>query len=256
MASIAGVRGTRDERRDGGIQPKMAGDRKLLSEIPPERKSSKPKRRPSRREWIGTVMILMGLALLLAAAGQYGYMYSEQAALKRQWRADVRRHEMEQQARTLHGRVMQASARALTGPIRIVIPAIGVDNIVVHGTGYGSLMAGPGWMNGTPAPGVDGNMVIAGHRDTFFLRVHSLRPGDMIWLERTARKFQYEVISKKIIPPADTAVLASAPGSGPMLTLVTCYPTYWVGPAPRRLIVRAKLVRGAPVAAALAAAPR
>lgn len=214
-----------------------------------------PKRgsRLTRREWIGTALILAGLALLVAAAAQYGYMYTEQAALRRQWRADLQRHQMAQRAQALHTNIMQASARSLTGPIRIIIPAIGVDNMVVRGTGYVSLLAGPGWMNGTPPPGADGNMVIAGHRDTFFLRVHSLVPGDRIWLERAARKFQYQVISKKIIAPADTAVLASVPGSGPMLTLVTCYPTYWVGPAPDRLIVRAKLVQGAPVAAALAA---
>lgn len=220
---------------------------------PPPRGPKNPGRRLSKREWIGTVLILVGIALLVAAAGQYGYMYTEQAALRRQWRADVQRHEMAQRAQALHANIMQASARSLTGPIRILIPAIGVDNMVVRGTGYVSLLAGPGWMNGTPPPGADGNMVIAGHRDTFFLRVHSLVPGDMIWLERATRKFQYEVISKKIISPADTAVLASVPGSGPMLTLVTCYPTYWVGPAPNRLIVRAKLVQGAPVTAALAA---
>lgn len=209
-----------------------------------------------RRERVGTVLILIGAGLLLAAAGQYGYMYSEQAALQRQWRAAVQRHQMERQADALHAQVMQASARSLRGPIRILIPSIGVDNILVRGTSYGSLLAGPGWMNGTPPPGVDGNMVVAGHRDTFFLRVHSLVPGDMIWLERAARKFRYVVVSKKIISPADTAVLKSTSGSGPVLTLVTCYPTYWVGPAPDRLVVRAKLAAALPSGATLAASAR
>ncbi|MGH9535696.1 MAG: class D sortase [Terriglobales bacterium] len=209
--------------------------------------------RPKRREWIGTALIALGLALLIAAAGQYGYMYTEQAALRRQWRADLQRQEMRQAARDLHGRMMEASARALRGPIRLLIPAIGVDNMVVRGTGYASLLAGPGWMVGTPPPGANGNMVIAGHRDTFFLRVHALVPGDMISLERAGRKFRYAVVGKQIIEPTDTAVLRSTPGSGPVLTLVTCYPTYWVGPAPRRMIVRAKLVGGAPLTAALSA---
>jgi LPXTG-site transpeptidase (sortase) family protein len=212
--------------------------------------------RLQRRERLGTVLLVLGLALLVAAAVQYGYMYSEQAALRRQWRNAVQRQEMARRFRRRTGALLEANAGALRGPIRLVIPAIRVDNMVVRGTGYASLLAGPGWMSGTPPPGGRGNMVIAGHRDTFFLRVHQLVPGDMIWLERAGRTFRYEVVGKRIISPSDTAVLDSTPESGPELTLVTCYPTYWVGPAPRRLVVRAKMIGSGPVPALLSAPPR
>ena len=212
--------------------------------------------RLKRRERLGTVLMALGLALLVAAAVQYGYMYREQAALRRQWRHDVQRQEMARQFRRMHGELLEASAGALHGPIRLVIPAIGVDNMVVRGTGYASLLAGPGWMVGTPPPGGRGNMVIAGHRDTFFLPLHRVVLGDMIWLERAGRTFRYQVVRKQIISPRDTAVLDSTPNSGPELTLVTCYPTYWVGPAPRRLVVRAKMVGSGPAPALLSAPPR
>ncbi len=125
---------------------------------------------------------------------------------------------------------------------RLVIPKIALDDMVVHGTSYRDLLAGPGLLKGAPEPGAPGNSVIAGHRDTFFRHVADLVPGDTIFVARNGRELQFVVRMKRIVKPAQTEVLQSSPESRltPELTLVTCYPTDWIGPAPKRLIVTAR----------------
>jgi sortase A len=81
--------------------------------------------------------------------------------------------------------------------------------------------------------------VIAGHRDTFFRHVHELKKGDDIYIRRGTREYHYVVINKSIVAPDDIAV--TYPTKDARLTLVTCYPTYYIGPAPKRLIVVATL---------------
>jgi sortase A len=92
----------------------------------------------------------------------------------------------------------------------------------------------------TPAPGELGNSVISGHRDTFFRHIHQLVKGDEILVQRNGRTFHYEVTGKQIVQPTDMSVLK--PSNHPELTLITCYPTYYIGPAPKRLVVTSKLV--------------
>jgi len=125
---------------------------------------------------------------------------------------------------------------------RLLIPKIGLDDMVVHGTDYRDLLGGPGLLAGSPEPGEPGNSVIAGHRDTFFRHVVDLAPGDTILVGRMGHEFKFVVQTKQIVKPTLTAVLQSTPASRrtPELTLVTCYPTYWIGPAPKRLIVTAR----------------
>jgi sortase A len=107
----------------------------------------------------------------------------------------------------------------------------------VRGTNYEDLLVAPGLLDGTPLPGGNGNTVIAGHRDTFFRHVSDLNPGAEIVLQSGGRSFDYRVTSRRIVKPTETSVLDS--DGHAEVTLVTCYPTYWIGPAPDRLIVRA-----------------
>ena len=83
-------------------------------------------------------------------------------------------------------------------------------------------------------------MGLAGHRDTFFRPLKDLRIKDEIRLSTLKGDFNYEVVSLKIVEPEDVGVLA--PSGENVLTLVTCYPFYYVGPAPKRWIVRARQV--------------
>jgi sortase A len=125
----------------------------------------------------------------------------------------------------------------------LVIPAIGVDRYVVEGVAELDLQMGPGHYPGTPLPGQDGNVGIAGHRTTFgapFFRLNELVPGDFIYLTDTSgTTWVYDVIRQWVVPPSDTAVLDGT--HLPELTLTTCNPRF---EATTRLVVRADLVKG------------
>ncbi|HKH48170.1 MAG TPA: class D sortase [Thermoanaerobaculia bacterium] len=120
---------------------------------------------------------------------------------------------------------------------RIEIPRIGVSAIVLHGIGNKTLRHGVGHIPGTPLPERGGNVGLAAHRDSFFRGLKDIRKDDIIELTTLDGSFKYQVEWTKIVPPEETAVLADE--GSPALTLVTCYPFYYVGSAPKRFIVRA-----------------
>lgn len=183
----------------------------------------------TKKTVVPTALMLVGLVLLLYVAVQYGTMYREQRRLADQWQ--------QQNASPTQAGSVQPVADQLT---KVTIPKINLDAIVVEGTGRKQLLLGPGHMTDTPAPGEAGNSVITGHRDTFFRHIYELNKGDNIQVRRNGRLFTYEVTGKKVVEPEDLSVLKQS--SDKRLTLITCYPTYYIGPAPERLVVFAKMV--------------
>jgi len=121
----------------------------------------------------------------------------------------------------------------------VLIPKINLDVIVVEGASRKQLLAGPGHLQDTATPGSAGNAVITAHRDTFFRHIYELTQGDEILIRRGGQVFHYHVTGKKIVQPEDVSVLK--PTRDAQLTLITCYPTYYVGPAPERLVIFSKL---------------
>jgi sortase A len=117
------------------------------------------------------------------------------------------------------------------------IPRLGLSVAVLQGTSSRILRLGVGHVESTALPGEAGNVAVAGHRDTFFRGLKDIRPNDEIQLQTATALFRYEVDWVKIVDPDDLSVLA--PSTESALTLVTCYPFYLVGPAPRRFVVRA-----------------
>jgi len=120
---------------------------------------------------------------------------------------------------------------------RMDIPRLGVSVAVLQGTKYRTLRVGAGHIEGTPLPGEAGNSGIAGHRDTFFRELKDIRSHDEIQFQTANGLFRYEVDWVKVVAPDDISALA--PSAESALTLVTCYPFYLVGPAPKRFVVRA-----------------
>lgn len=116
---------------------------------------------------------------------------------------------------------------------------------VFEGTDELALNRGAGWIRGTAKPGEVGNTGIAGHRDGFFRGLMNIRAGDRIELQMQERTVVYRVRGTEIVSPRDIHVLQ--PRSEPSLTLVTCYPFYYVGDAPQRFIVHATLQSTQPV---------
>jgi sortase A len=122
---------------------------------------------------------------------------------------------------------------------RLEIPNLHLTAMVREGADAGTLRRAVGHIPGTALPGQKGNVGLAGHRDTFFRALRNVQKDDSIELETANGTYRYVVESTKIVGPRDVQVLASS--SQKMLTLVTCYPFYYVGSAPKRFIVRAGL---------------
>jgi sortase A len=118
------------------------------------------------------------------------------------------------------------------------ISRIGVRAPVFAGVGESSLNRGLGWIPGTPKPGEPGNSGIAGHRDGFFRPLKDIRLGDTVELRSAVGVASYVVDEIKLVNPGDVGVLR--PRRQESITLVTCYPFYFVGDAPQRFIVHAK----------------
>lgn len=120
---------------------------------------------------------------------------------------------------------------------RIEIPRLGISLIVLEGVRPRDLTLGAGHVPGTALPGDSGNVAIAGHRDTFFRKLSEIRGHDRIMLTTLRGSFAYSVESMQIVDPDAVEVLQ--PTARPTLTLITCYPFSYVGPAPKRFIVKA-----------------
>jgi sortase A len=122
---------------------------------------------------------------------------------------------------------------------RIVMPAIGVSEVFVEGTGGGDLRKGPGHYPGTPLPGQRGTVAIAGHRTTYgapFRRVDQLERGDRIELRMPYGRFVYRVERTRIVPPTEVSVTDRV--AYDRLVLSACHPLY---SAAQRIIVFARL---------------
>jgi sortase A len=125
---------------------------------------------------------------------------------------------------------------------RIEISSAGVRAIIVDGTANESLRRAVGHIEGTALPGEPGNVGLAGHRDTFFRGLRNVQKDDAIVIRTLEGTYEYRVSSLQIVGPDDVEVLQAS--AAPTLTLVTCYPFDYVGPAPRRFVVQAREVSG------------
>jgi len=117
------------------------------------------------------------------------------------------------------------------------IERIGLAAMIMEGIDDRTLRRAVGHFPGTALPGQQGNVAVAGHRDTFFRALRHIRKNDEITLTTLTGSYRYRVDSTEVVEPEAIEVLDNSDGA--ILTLVTCYPFDFVGPAPRRFIVRA-----------------
>jgi LPXTG-site transpeptidase (sortase) family protein len=168
-----------------------------------------------------------GLLLLLYVSSQYWQMYAGQRKLAVEWQRQSTRPET----------ILASDPNQL---VRLTIAKINLDAVVVEGTSRKSLKLGPGHMEKSALPGSSGNAVIVAHRDTFFRHLDELRDGDEIDLRRRGEVYRFEVAGRRVVEPADLSALRKSPSA--QLTLITCYPTHYIGPAPKRLVVVARWI--------------
>jgi len=120
---------------------------------------------------------------------------------------------------------------------QIRIPRLGLSTMLVQGDSPANLQRAVGHLADSALPGEDGNVVLAGHRDTFFRPLQRVRAGDSIIVRSRTADYEYRVDSLAVV--AADAVEVLEPTGGRTLTLITCFPFTYVGPAPKRFIVRA-----------------
>jgi sortase A len=176
----------------------------------------------------------------LFAIGYCAWVYVESRIYQA---TESREFDHERIAPTLHpirpGSVRQTLSKgAMIG--RIEIPRLEISAMVVEGVASHDLSKAVGHIPGTALPGDEGNVGIAGHRDTFFRELRNVKANDLIKVSTLDGTYEYAVESTSIVSPQSTEVLEG--GKGPVLTLVTCYPFFYVGPSPNRFIVRARRV--------------
>lgn len=181
------------------------------------------------RHKFGTVFLLVGAVLLCSTIGAYGWMSVKQRRLAAKWEA-------ENASASVAVPTTSGDGPAVT---LLLIPKINLQAAILEGTNNRSLLLAPGHVEQTAWPGEPGNAVVAAHRDTFFRDLHELSPGDNIYVRRSGHKYAYVVTKSTIVASNDLNV--TQPTSDTRLTLITCYPTYYIGPAPQRLIVVAEL---------------
>lgn len=177
----------------------------------------------SRRRLLSFFLLAFGGILCAYVGGTYVWMYERQEKLLRDWKS-------------------QNALNQTLNLTKLSIPRIHLEAVVLEGATWHSLLRGPAHLAGTAPPGTSGNVVIAGHRDTFFRHIHSLKYGDDVYVSNGVRQFHYVVVGRRIVESTELSVLR-ATKSGE-LTLITCYPTHAIGPARQRLIVVAKLATG------------
>ena len=124
-------------------------------------------------------------------------------------------------------------------PIGVIeIPRLGLSSVVLEGDDTAALLFGVGHLSDTPLPWHGGNSVFAAHRDTFFRPLAGIRRNDVIKFSTADAEFEYVVKELKVVKPTELTVLDPTPSA--TLTLITCFPFDYIGPAPNRFIVKAE----------------
>lgn len=188
------------------------------------------------RRWIERFLLSSGLILLGIWGGEKLTSFVWQA-----WQNRNFNHEMKgQQSQPTPLAVPRQAAKPKRGDVlgRLSIPRLDLSSMVREGDDEGTLSLALGHVPGTALPGQRGNVAVAGHRDTLFRALKDIRKNDVIRFETLSGSHDYQVDNIRIVKPDDVAVLRSGPTSE--LTLVTCYPFYYVGAAPKRFIVSAR----------------
>jgi sortase A len=176
------------------------------------------------------------LAVGLLALGYAGYVV-----------VDAHAYQAYEQSKFEAASLSQAPRLLVEGGVigEIQVARLHLKAIVVQGDSHTLLRRAVGHIPETALPGTQGNVVLAGHRDTFFRPLRNIRLGDAITLKTPDGAFQYLVESTEVVPATDMEVLGAS--SGRILTLITCFPFDYIGPAPNRFVVRAReLVRPSP----------
>ena len=201
-----------------------------------------PRWRPAldTRRAASTLLVVCGSLFVVMSATSVARAAIARDAARARWA------EMEAQREVARGRIAadhespRASARGAP-VLRLMIPRVELDEVVVEGVGESELRAGPGHMIGSVLPGDSGTAVISAHRDRHFHALDRIRVGDTVLTESERGTIAWTVTRTRVVD-ADAPALHSS--ATPLLVLTTCWPIRYFGPAPDRLIVEAIPITG------------
>lgn len=203
--------------------------------------SVKPRRGRGILLCLSWILMISGLLSI----GYVGLVVTDALAYQR---IEMRRFESERlgPAEGIRTSASRASHSWAEGDVlgELQIPSLKLRAMVVEGDSPRILRHAVGHVPNSALPGETGNVALAGHRDSFFRPLRQIRRGDVLTFRTLRRQFRYQVQSIQIVSPDDITVLRSEQLRE--LTLITCFPFNYVGPAPYRFIVRAREMERAP----------
>ena len=195
------------------------------------------------RRTLGTALVAVGAAVLLYVAYRYASGAYERDVARTAW-AELEAANVVASAPASLTAVpthMTYTAGALVGRLRI--PTVKLDEVIAEGVGDEELDAGPGHLPGSALPGEPGNAVISAHRDRHFHSLGRVVIGDTVITETRTARTTWVITGRKIVGQYQPSLFPSAE---PELTLTTCWPIRYIGPAPDRLILTARPVAATP----------
>ena len=181
------------------------------------------------RHWLSVLFEWMLLGIGLGCLGVYAYETVE-----------ARRFQAERIAEFTRASESSTPVAVRAGGLvgMLDVPRLKLTTPVIEGDDDSTLKRAVGHLPDTPLPWEGGNSALAGHRDGLFRPLKDIKVGDEIRFRSTRHELRYRVTKTTIVEPDDLSVLE--PGTANALTLITCYPFSYVGPAPQRFVVRAE----------------
>ena len=193
------------------------------------------------RRIAGFALLGAGGLLFSFAGGRYALGAVAQDEARRTW-AEANAHLALGAAQTRAHRDRGIGAIVNGAPVaRLVVPKIGLDEIVLEGVDDNAMNGGPGHFPGSSFPGDAGNAIISAHRDRHFRHFDDLAIGDTVHTQSGSRAVTWVIVSRRVVDKDTPALFATKDAT---LTLTTCWPIRYLGSAPDRLILTAKPVTG------------
>lgn len=189
--------------------------------------------------WIERGLLFVGVVCLGFSAGSWLDSGLYQRMQGRRLDALLRHGSGRQHPRRAHAAGMARDGAAVNDLVgRIEIPRLRISAIIAEGTDSRTLRRAVGHVPSTALPGDAGNIVLAGHRDSFFRALKDVHAGDQVRITTEDGVYDYMVDSTDVVGPERTDLLSASDAT--TLTLITCYPFNYVGPAPDRFVVHAR----------------
>ncbi|HEX6537459.1 MAG TPA: sortase [Gemmatimonadaceae bacterium] len=194
------------------------------------------------RRALGGVLALSGAVLLLVVGVAYARGALARDRARAEWSASDARDAVLAIDRHVGASAVREPLAAGAPMARLIIPVIHLDEVVVEGVEDAQLAAGPGHLPASAFPGDSGNAVISAHRDRHFHGLDELSLGDTVITETVAGRTTWVVVGRRVVERGKPALF---PTETPTLTLTTCWPVRYIGPAPDRLLITARPVPSA-----------